>query len=77
MYLISYSPLLTIHTALRDCRPEDEFQCTMPRQCIPKSFVCDAFPDCEDKTDESKCGSSGVGKDEISSRERLAPAHTL
>ena len=33
---------------------EDEFECN--RQCFPKNFKCDNYPDCSDYSDEAFCG---------------------
>lgn len=34
------------------CRP-DEFQCKDDSGCVPRSGLCDHFPDCSDSSDES------------------------
>ncbi len=43
-------------SANRNCRLDDEFKCKTTGQCIPRTFECDAFPDCSDESDEANCG---------------------
>ena len=34
---------------------DDEALCVSSNVCIPSSWVCDQFPDCEDAEDEDNC----------------------
>jgi len=50
--------------SFRDClvRPlcaADQFTCANGKQCIDKNLVCDFGYDCDDRSDEAKCGQCG------------------
>ena len=58
---IRHCSFISLTGEMRNCRQNEEFMCGTPRQCISKSFLCDAFPDCEDASDEKNCG-TGNGR---------------
>lgn len=39
------------------CLPS-QFQCTNPRVCIPRAWLCDRDEDCTDASDEANCSTS-------------------
>ena len=44
---------------IRSLCSEDQFACSNGLQCIDKNLVCDFGFDCDDRSDEAKCGNCG------------------
>ncbi|KAK5869748.1 hypothetical protein PBY51_024443 [Eleginops maclovinus] len=56
--------------SLRACHQQREFRCN-DGSCIQRLSVCDGHKDCEDGSDEQRCGFLSCKKDEFSCRNRL------
>ncbi len=46
---------LTIDECQQTCSVINEYQCSISKECIPKTWLCDKISDCADQSDENDC----------------------